>query len=244
MLPLEVHELARKCERTRAALARVAISIDEEGNLENGDALNRAETNTEMFLKAAQAQEVEMRMVKENALRSQMRLRELRSELTAEKARKESLLSTFDKVKIAKAVTEVEKDLMRQREEGRARLEEKERKLALAQQASLTGSSSSLLEELTSKIDMFTERMGMRITKSSNDFIKVEFRFIDPRDQNRAFSFKVRSRDAEFEVSEVTPSIPGLDELVRRLNNDPAEVGFSRFCRSIRKKFREPFIGY
>ena len=246
MMSGELNRLSAKCDKTREALSKLAIVAsvgDQEEFVENGNVLNHAKAQADATHKAMQAQEREMRNAREHTLSRQAKLRDLKAEISAAKSKQENMLNSVQRARKAKVLTENEKFLTKKHDEVRARISELEKKIALVSSVAPERTSSAL-EQVTNDIDKFTVRLGLRVQRVAGGFLRVEFRYIDPSNPDRVFSFNVCTDNDVYEIRDVYPPLSGVEDLVEQLNRDSPATGFSTFCKAMRRKFREPFVSY
>ena len=222
----------------RASLKRVGYVRN--GVCEPGEALQNANYNSEIFKDALSKQTRELRAAKEEAALKQERLRAMKTDLTNLRERKARLAESLEKEKRERKVSESERTLQRKRDALREKLDVLNRKLEeiATTHTSAPAVSSLSLEETTRQVELFTHRLGLRVSKVSGGRLRVGMRYIDPKEPEREFTFRVQTgEDAlEYEIDNVQPPIKGLEEMVKELN----ESGdFSYFCRAMRRRFRD-----
>jgi isoleucyl-tRNA synthetase len=240
MLPVDIRELTLKCDKARGALSKVGVKLSDD-TVENGDILNRCQSHATTFTHAVQQQEIELKAAKEASRTRQAKALDLKQQISEAREKQRSLQSQVDSMRQAKSVTEREKALVNTRDELRQLLKELDEKIEAATTAAANNGNLAL-DELTTQVELFSNRLGVRAQKASGGWLRVEFRYINPSDPEQCFSFKITADNDLYEVSEVEPPIQGVDQLVRKLNAEPDATGFSTFCKTMRKRFREPYV--
>lgn len=101
-------------------------------------------------------------------------------------------------------------------------------------------------EEATKLISTYERRMGLTIAREAPQTVKVSFALVDKADLCREFSFildassSADGASSSFRVSDVTPEVPKVHELLAELNEGRnTRAALPRFLCSMRKAFQE-----
>ncbi|XP_001635865.2 kinetochore protein Spc25 [Nematostella vectensis] len=94
------------------------------------------------------------------------------------------------------------------------------------------------LEHFQKGSELFRKSLGLEFKKIDDDHLQFVFKYIDPNDWERPFTFTVRidSNDRSYKVKDCMPEIQDLDKMVEELNSSGH---FSKFVYKVRNKFKE-----
>ncbi|KJE90223.1 hypothetical protein CAOG_01564 [Capsaspora owczarzaki ATCC 30864] len=96
--------------------------------------------------------------------------------------------------------------------------------------------AATSMKELTRGVQFFSERLGLKIQRTGKHHLQFIFRYIDPYNVNREFSFSVRIDEKNmYHVDVCEPMVEDLAGMVAQLNDDNQ---LSVFIKNIRKKFK------
>jgi hypothetical protein len=96
-------------------------------------------------------------------------------------------------------------------------------------------------QELAKGTAMYRRWLGLAFERVGEDRLRLELTHVDPSSPERPFSFEVFvDRTNVYHVSKCEPALPGLAQLVGRLNETN---NFAEFVRTVRRKFQESVPG-
>lgn len=124
---------------------------------------------------------------------------------------------------------------------------EQELREASRRSAAQTQEAKERHEEASKLISTYQHRLGLTIAREAPQTVKVSFAFLDKADPFREFSFILEASSsadgassASFRVSDVTPEVPKVRELLLELNEGRnTRAALPRFLCSMRKAFQE-----
>lgn len=92
------------------------------------------------------------------------------------------------------------------------------------------------LNELNKAEEFFKDRLGLRFKKLDSENLQFVFTNIDPKDHERVFYFTIKVVGKEYHVTDCSPAVSGMDELLKQLNESN---NLMEFVVAIRKKFKK-----
>jgi hypothetical protein len=237
MIPIDLKELNQKCKHARSSIKRLGFVNNNE--FENGEILKKADENSKVFKESLLKQAKELKSAREEAFNKQAKLRDAKNALLLAKERSERLNEEVQREKSEKKISEQERQLMRRKNLLQDNISALDKKLS--QLNDMPATAAKTLEDLTRQSELFTQRLGIRITKFAEGKLRISMRFIDPKDPEREFSFLVKISDDgdDYQVERVNPPVKNLEGMVEQLNETS---DFSHFVRAIRRKFKDTCV--
>lgn len=240
-------QLERKCAEASGVLDKLGSVSQEDEAFIKGEILFNCEELSRNLKENLSKQTRELQNMSASASSKQTRLQGLTSQLELAKGHHAQLTTKLQLAKAKRHEQLGEEDMLAEKQQAISKrlleladkLQAMERKTANAQTAAAAAASSSEggLESLLRQSELF-KRLGLSVSKLPNERLRVTFHLVDPADHQREFSFLVRVQDEEYVVEDVRPALASsnLPEMVRELNSSN---DFSRFARSMRRKFQD-----
>lgn len=102
--------------------------------------------------------------------------------------------------------------------------------------AVLRAETSATVNELSKGVAFFKDRLGLDITPTDDQKLRVTFTCIDPLNASREYSFMVHIDSADqYQVNDLSPPLDSIDVMLKELNTTN---NFSLFMQRMRRAFK------